>query len=145
MNPLESLKNKQISNADITDLIYKAEKLLLCFPQVMPPIKEYFSNGVYAREMTIGKGTMITGRIYKDKNLNILSKGKCLIISIDGVMEVEAPFTYVASRGSKRLFYFKEDSVWTTILGTHETDYDKIVKEFNVDNYDDMEDVCQQY
>jgi hypothetical protein len=105
------------------------------------PIKHAFSKGVYAREMTVKKGSMVVGKIHKFENMNILSQGEVSVISIDGCMRVKAPFTFVASPGSKRLFYMHEDTVWTTIHGTEETDLDKIEDIFIAKDYNELEQI----
>jgi hypothetical protein len=107
--------------------------------QVEIPVEHYFSEGVYAREMRVQKGTLLMGKIHKFKNMNILSSGEVSVLSIDGVKRVKAPFTFVASPGSKRLFFAHEDTVWTTIHGTDETDLDKIENHFIAKSYDEIE------
>lgn len=102
------------------------------------PITNHFSNGVYAREMKVPAGVMLVGKIHKKENLNILSEGEVTVVSIDGCKRVKAPYTFVGSPGSKRLFYMHENTTWTTIHGTHETDIDKIESEFIAKNYDEL-------
>lgn len=106
--------------------------------QIEIPHVDFFSKSVYAREIKIPKGTFVIGKIHKFENLNILSKGKLAIISIDGCQIVEAPLTVVSSPGVKRFAFALEDSVWTTIHGTNETDVDKIEELFIAKNYDEF-------
>ena len=107
-----------------------AEALLLQQPQVDIPLRHYFSPGVYAREMTVPAGVMLTGKIHKYAQLNILSKGEVSVMLEDGVKRIKAPYTVVAPAGSKRIFYTHEESVWTVILATEETDIEKIEADF---------------
>lgn len=102
-------------------------------PPVECPITHHFSKGVYAREMFIPKGTVITGKIHKFENLSIISKGDVSIYGPDGVVRVQAPYTYVAPPGTKRAVFAHEDTVWTSIHGTDERDLAKIEEEFVVD------------
>ena len=97
------------------------------------PVRHFFSPGVYARELFIPKGYVLTGAIHKYPQLNIMSKGVLDILTDDGWKRVEAPFTVVSPANTKRLAYAHEDTVWTTILGTDETDVDVIRKEFTCD------------
>jgi hypothetical protein len=131
-----------MSKQDIRDLIHSIEEKALAPKaeehQIDVPIKHHFSKDVYAREMIVPKGSLIIGKIHKYANLNILSSGEVSILSIDGVVRVKAPFTIVASPGSKRLFFAHEDSVWTTIHGTAEKDVDKIEDHFIAKNYDEL-------
>lgn len=94
------------------------------------PVKNHFSKGVYAREMFIPKGTVLTGHIHKYENLNIMSQGELSIFTENGVIRVKAPYTVVSPPGTKRLAYAHEDTIWTTIHGTEDTDVDKIEAQF---------------
>lgn len=107
-------------------------------PQVKIEPVHHFSRDVYAREITIKKDTLLVGAIHKHKNMNIISKGKVTFFSIDGALTVEAPYTFVASPGVKRVIYAHEDTVWTTIHGTPETDLEKIEDEFIAKNYEEV-------
>lgn len=99
-------------------------------PQVELETKHYFSKGVYAREITIPKGVILTGHIHKYQNLNIISKGKIEVLVGDELQIIEAPATIVSPPGTKRIARALEDTVWTTIHGTDETNIDKIENEF---------------
>lgn len=99
-------------------------------PQVVIPIRHYFSQGVYAREMTVPKGVTLTGKIHKYPQLNILSQGEVSVVTEEGVKRVKAPFTMVAPAGAKRAFYAHEESVWTVIHGTELNDVEEIEAHF---------------
>lgn len=99
-------------------------------PQLEIPVRHFFSPGVYAREIQIPKGAIVTGKIHKFSQLNILSKGDISVMTEDGIKRVQAPFTIVSPPGTKRIAYAHEDCVWTTIHGTDETDLEKIEDRF---------------
>ena len=98
--------------------------------QIDIPVKHHFSQGVYAREITIPAGTLLTGKIHKFTQLNILSFGEISVLTEDGVKRVSAPFTVVSPPGTKRIAYAHSTCVWTTIHGTNETDLEKIENHF---------------
>jgi quercetin dioxygenase-like cupin family protein len=100
------------------------------FEQIDLPVKHYFSKGVYARELFIPKGAILTGHIHKYENLNIMSKGDMSILTENGVIRVQAPYTIVSPPGTKRLARAHEDTIWTTIHGTEETDLEVIEEKF---------------
>lgn len=105
----------------------------------------YFSKGVYAREIFIPKGTVLTGKIHKFENLNIMSKGDLSILMEDGsVKRVAAPFTVVSPPGTRRVAYANEDTVWTTIHGTDERDVDKIEEVFIAQTPHEFRLFCEQ-
>lgn len=106
--------------------------------------KHHFSKDVYARELTIPKGHVIVGAIHKFRNLNIISKGKVSFFSVDGALHVEAPYTFIASPGVKRVIYAHEETVWTTIHGTSETDLDKIEEIFIAKSYAEIEGITPE-
>jgi hypothetical protein len=125
--------------------IQHIESLELQMKEMQPvelPVNNYFSKGVYARELFIPKGTVLTGYIHKYTNLNILSKGKLSILTENGVIEVSAPYTVVSPAGTKRLAYAHEDTIWTTIHGTDETDIDMIEGKFIAHSYDEYLAFC---
>jgi len=122
--------NEVVGILSTRDKVFAAEAFLKQQPQVALKVVHYFSKGVYARELHIPAGIILTGEIHKFKNLNILSKGCMQVLTEDGIKEVEAPFTIVSSEGTKRIAYTITDCIWTTIHGTDETDIDTIEKTF---------------
>jgi hypothetical protein len=106
-------------------------------------VVNYFSKDVYARELHIPKGAMLTGHIHKYANLNILSKGRLSILTENGLIEVSAPYTVVSPPGTKRIAYAHEDTIWTTIHGTDETDIDVIEEQFICHSVDEYMAFCQ--
>lgn len=106
------------------------ERLMRQAPQVELKVKHYFSKGVYARELHIPAGVILTGEIHKFENLNILSQGKIEVLTEKGMQEVEAPFTVVSPAGTKRIARAITNCIWTTICGTNEKNLNIIEKTF---------------
>ena len=94
------------------------------------PVNHYFSQGVYGREMIIPKGTIVTGKIHKFTQLNVLLCGELSVLTEDGVKRIKPPFVIVSPPGTKRVAFAHEDSRWLTVHGTEETDVDKIEEKF---------------
>jgi hypothetical protein len=128
----------KLSKHEIRAFIHNIENQMLQGPTVEVPLHEYYSKNVYAREISVPKGTLIVGKIHKYQNLHIVSKGEVSVLSIDGMARLKAPCTFVASAGAKRLIYAHEDTVWTTITGTDETDPEKIEEQFIAKTYDEV-------
>ncbi|MBT2300361.1 hypothetical protein J7E70_07775 [Variovorax paradoxus] len=98
---------------------------------VVCPVVNHFAPGLYAREMHIPAGTVLTGKIHKYANLSIMSAGCLRIFLEDGTTSiVKAPFTYVSPPGTRRAAEALEDTVWTVIHATEETDVAKIEQQF---------------
>lgn len=112
------------------DKVFALEEHMRQQPQVVITPVHHFSPGVYAREITIPANVVLTGEIHKYSQLNILSKGRMSVLTEDGVVEVEAPFTVVSPPGTKRVAHTLTECVWTTVLATEETDVEKIENHF---------------
>lgn len=110
--------------------VIQFEKIMAREPQVELNVEHYFSLGLYARALEIPKGIMLTGKIHKYEQLNILAKGKMKVLVGNAVQEVTAPFIVVSPPGTKRIALALEDCIWLTVHGTHEKDLDLIEKEF---------------
>lgn len=79
-----------------------------------------FADGLYAREITIPKGVLLTGKIHNAEHINIISKGEISVLTEDGVKRIKAPCTIVSRPGTKRVGYAHEETIWTTVhaIGT---------------------------
>lgn len=100
------------------------------FAQVKLRVEHNFSLGVYARTLYIPKDTVVVGELHKYPQLNIMVQGD-ISVSVDGVIKRLDSFQIVSSpAGTKRIAYAHADTIWITILGTHETDLEKIEKHF---------------
>lgn len=75
----------------------------------------HFADGLYAREITIRAGTILTGKVHSTEHLNIVSAGRIAVWTEDGMKIVAAPCTLVSRPGTKRVGFALEDTVWTTI------------------------------
>lgn len=125
-----------IDNAIITsserqhDAMDRLECEIAKLPVPETKLVHHFAEGIYARELHLPKGCLLTGKIHKTRHLNILSKGKILVTAVGEESRVlEAPACFVAEPGARRAGYAIEDSVWTTVHHTHETDLDKLEAE----------------
>lgn len=116
------------------DKIWQLEAVVQQLPQCEIGIKHYFADGVYLREMSAPAGAVITGKIHKHSQINVLSQGSMSVVLGDKTERVSAPFTISAPAGSKRAFFCHTDCVWSTILGTRETDPDKIEAEMTTNS-----------
>lgn len=135
---------KQVQDISTRHKVIALENYMREQPQVEIPVQHYFSQGVYAREIFIPKGTILTGKIHKFQQLNILAAGEMDVLVGDEVKRVKAPFTVVSAPGTKRIAKAIEDCVWITIHGTDETDLDKIEQYFIAETEDEYLTFCEQ-
>lgn len=114
------------------DRVNRLEEALLNVPQVDCPVRHYFSEGLFAREITIPKGTVLVGVIHKQDSMVIVSAGKLRYVTDDGVDEISAPATITVKAGAKNCGFAIETVVWTNIYP-------------NPDNECDIEILCKRY
>lgn len=108
-------------------------------PQFVIEPAHYFADGIYAREIYIPKGVLLTGKIHRTRHLNIISKGRIAVVTEDGERVIEAPCTFVAEAGTKRAGLALEDTVWTTIHASKETDLGKLEDELIAPSFEALE------
>lgn len=84
-------------------------------PQEDCPLREHWAPGLYSREIFMRKGLCVVGKIHKHAHMNVVSKGKCLVVTEDGERVIEAGETWVSLPGTKRSVYVIEDVLWTTV------------------------------
>ncbi len=119
--------------------IMRLESAMTEFQQIDIPPVHYFAKGLYAREIFIPKGTLLTGKIHKSEHLNIISLGDISVMTEEGIRRIRAPFAMISKPGIKRVGYAHEDTVWTTIHATGETDLDKIEEELIAKGYEEAD------
>ncbi len=123
---------------ELRSSIYALEERMLELPQVEMPPTHRFADGLYAREITIPKDTLLTGAIHRREHINIISKGRIAVLTEDGVRIVEAPCTLVSRPGTKRVGYALEETVWTTVHATCETDVERLEAELVTNSHNDL-------
>lgn len=101
--------------SELKEFIHCVESKIKDMDQVDIKTVHHFSNGVYAREITIPAGVVLTGKTHKEEHINIISKGTIRVMTENGLIEVSAPCTIISKPGVKRLGYAITETVWTTI------------------------------
>lgn len=107
-------------------------------PEPDLPIQHHFAPGAYAREMLIPSGVCVVGKIHKHAHINVISQGTIKVVTEDGAHTYAAPYTFVSFPGTKRAVYALEDTIWTTVHVTNETDLEKIEEELIAKSYDEL-------
>lgn len=126
------------SNDSTRNKIDTLETELRKLPQIEIETTHRFAEGLYAREIFIPKDTLLTGKIHKFEHINFITKGEISVLTEDGVKRIKAPFTMVSRPGTKRVGYAHEDTIWTTVHATSETDPEKAEAALVVDSFDDL-------
>ena len=95
-------------------------------------------SGLYAREMIIPAGPIITGKIKKHEHISVISAGLVTEVTDAGLQRIQAPYTMVSKPGTKRVVWAHETTVWTTIHASSETDLDKLEDDLIASSYDEL-------
>ena len=115
----------QLSNARAE--IQQAEDVLLSLPQIDVPIKHYFGDGVYGREMFLNAGEAFTGAIHLTNHINVLAQGTLLLrTSTSEAEEITAPCVFECPPNTKKMGYAVTDCVFINFIGTDLKDVDEI-------------------
>lgn len=118
-----------LKRAPTRDQIEALEREIEKLPQADCPVWHYFAPGLYARRMLIRKGITLTGAVHKTEHLCIVS-GDIEVTTDGGTRRVAGPHEILSSMpGAKRAGYAHEDTFWTTVHATTETNLDKLVTE----------------
>lgn len=129
--------------ARIAELQAWSERLIAEQPAVagmaQMPVRHQFADHCYIRTVTIPKGLLVVGKIHRHTHLNFISRGDVTFVTeCEGVQRVQGPHTMISPAGTKRALYTHEETVWTTVHVTEETDLAMIEAEVIAPDYDTL-------
>jgi len=101
-------------------------------------VTNFFARGLYARQLFMPKGTIVTGSIHRYEGITIMLSGDVEVYDGDKVERINTPFIKVSPPGTQRSFYALEDTIWVCIHPTNSKDVDEIKEEFITDNVNDI-------
>lgn len=122
------------------DNISALAEVIRKLPTIAPPVKHYFSDGVYAREIFMPETTIIVGKVHKTRHLNIVSSGICSVVTPIREFTVDAskfPVTFESYAGEQKVVYMHTEVVWTTIHLTNSKNVSDIEKEVIAESFDE--------
>lgn len=104
------------------EAIVELERRMLAQPQIhMEPI-QLIHGGMYARAVTVPKGTILTGDIYLFDHIEIMTSGKLAVTTDDGQARVLKGFNVMSAlSGKKRAAYAIEETTWITVHAVGDT------------------------
>lgn len=139
-----SIHEREVDSPEAREKIDALLGYLMQQPQVEIPLQHFFAQGVYARQGVIKKGTLLIGAIKKISHINIITSGDISIFTEEGEQRITGPATMVSAPGTKRVGYAHEDTVWTTIIGTDQTEVEKVEEQVLAKTYEDYLAYCNQ-
>lgn len=101
-------------------------------------------GGMFAKTGLIKKGTPLVGKIHLKEHINIMSYGDITVVTEEGVRRLTGFNIMACKAGSRRFGLAWEDTLWTTILQTDETDLAKVEEMFFAKDHAELENnnVC---
>lgn len=91
------------------------------------PLVHRFTPGLYAREIFMPAGTLLTSKIHKTEHPYVVLSGRVSVYIPDkGVEHIEAPYVGVTEPLTRRVLYIHEDCRWVTF---HPNPEDETVEE----------------
>ena len=113
--PIFPIRTMQDINIPLSHRIEMLEKYMLQMPQVECPIREFFGDGTYAREVFMPAGTFAIGRIHNFEHLSIMISGELYMwTEDDDLVHLEGYNPVRAKDGVKRIGYVIKDLTWIT-------------------------------
>lgn len=88
-----------------------------------------FSKGIYTRELTMPAGTVIVGKRHAQEHIVLMTEGHCTVFTERGQEELRAPCTFISPAGEKRVLFIHEQTTWTTVHRTDETDLEAVERD----------------
>lgn len=120
------------------ELVDKIEAAIVehCQP-IEFPIRSFFTDGLYAREMSAQAGSMIVSMIHKTEHIFVVSKGKLSVWNDEGgEVVIEAPYIGITKAGTRRFAYVHEDLVWTTFHANPDNETEDQIQERIIEKHD---------
>ena len=136
-----NLEKNLISIADGENIVVGTKDKPIVSESEKLPIKHYFMEGVYVREMTMYEGMVVIGAIHKTLHMCFLLKGHLTVADENGVKNYVAPCKIIATPGIKRVLYAHEESIWynTHKNPTNTEDVEQLEKDLVAINYEEYE------
>jgi len=115
MSKILDINQQMLATAGIEDIEYA----MLCQEEKIDiPVKHYFLDGMYAREIFMPKDSLLIGHAHSKEFMEVMSQGKVLMFNDEGSFEVTAPFTRRSEPKARKVGYVLEDTIWTTFHAT---------------------------
>jgi len=143
MNELSIEEINSLLSNSVVDRIEAMESAMIQCEQVEIQVKSFSLNGMYAREILIPKGTLLTGRVHLFDYVDIMLSGDITVATDEGAKRFTGDNVFQGVAGRKRAGYAHEDTRWITVHNTEITDDDdfyNVLTAQTVSDYNDRKD-----
>lgn len=109
-----------VSTTEGRSKILDLEDEIKSMPQIDLPVRHLFSGGIYAREIFMPKGTVLTGRMYLVDHIDFMVCGDMTVTTDNESKRLSGYNILPSSAGKKRAGYVHEDTLWITFCSVEE-------------------------
>ena len=128
----ETKKENFISSVDELEV-----EMLRNIESVECPLAHRFTDGLYVRELSIPKNTLVTSKIHKTQHQYFLMKGKVTVwANGESPITIEAPYIGVTEPNTRRVVYVWEDCIWATAHGNPNNENEEEIEDRIIEKHD---------
>lgn len=95
--------------------MYEVEEKLAALPQPDFQLVNRFSDGLYARQVTMKRGYFLTSKIHLKEHFAFILTGDITVWTDQDCERFRAPCVLTTKPGTKRVLFAHEDTVWITV------------------------------
>jgi len=132
---IQMLQNFLIENADEVNVVTHQNSKIF-------PLEHTFADGIYIRQMSMNKDSLVVGAIHNHLHVWFLMSGHITVVTENESVEYTAPHYVLATPGTKRVIYANEDSVFVNVHKnpTNCMDIEELEKEIVSASFDDYQE-----
>jgi quercetin dioxygenase-like cupin family protein len=132
---IQMLQNFLIENADEVNVVTHQNSKIF-------PLEHMFADGIYVRQMSMNKDSLVVGAIHNHLHVWFLMSGHITVVTENESVEYTAPHHVLATPGTKRVIYANEDSVFVNVHKnpTNCMDIEELEKEIVSASFDDYQE-----
>jgi quercetin dioxygenase-like cupin family protein len=97
------------------DEMYRLEEALQTAPQIDFRLINRFADGLYARQVTMQRGALVTTQVHLKQHFAFVLTGEISVWTDQGYQRIKAPQVLVTEPGTKRVLYVHEETTWITV------------------------------
>jgi quercetin dioxygenase-like cupin family protein len=132
---IQGLQNFLIDNADEVNIVTHQNSKIF-------PLEHTFADGIYIRQMSMDKDSLVVGAIHNHLHVWFLLSGHITVATEEDSAEYTAQCYVLAIPGTKRVIYANEDSVFVNVHKnpTNCQDIEELEREIVSATFEDYEE-----